>query len=85
MKHNVYANGFQNIEYSSGDIAMAVGVVEPGEYQFTTEREEHVRCITGKLTINGVTLLPGETHVTGPKESFTISTEEPSSYLCVYN
>ena len=85
MKHNIYADGnFQNIEFTDSDSDKSVGVVEPGTYNFTTEREETVQCLTGLLTINGTKCSPGQKVITGKNEQFTISAEETSSYLCSY-
>jgi len=85
MKHNIYADGkFQNIEFKAGDLDKSVGVVESGTYNFTTEREETVECLTGVLVINGNKCLPGQKITIGANELFTITAEEDSSYICSY-
>ena len=85
MKHNVYADGkFQNIEFTDGDLDKSIGVIEPGAYDFTTEREETVKCITGLIIINGTECAPGQEVTISKNEKFTISAEEASSYLCSY-
>ena len=59
MKHNIYANGnFQNIEFTDNNTDKSVGVVEPGIYNFTTEREEIIQCLTGGLEINNAPCVP---------------------------
>lgn len=85
MKHNIYADGkFQNIEFTDSDSDKSIGVIEPGQYNFTTEREETVQCLSGKIIINGNKLTPGQKITTGKNEKFTISAEETSTYLCLY-
>lgn len=85
MKHNIYANGeFQNIEFKDGDLDKSVGVIESGTYNFTTEREETVECLTGILVINGTKCLPGQKVTVGANEPFTITAEGSSSYICSY-
>lgn len=85
MKHNMYADGnFQNIEFIDAQGDKSIGVVAAGTYTFTTEREETVTCISGTISINGNRINSGESIVTGPGETFTISAEETSSYICSY-
>lgn len=73
MKHNVYAYGkFQNIEFTDSESDKSIGIIEAGSYDFTTEHEETVQCLTGQIT------------TTGANEKFTISAEETSTYLCSY-
>jgi purine/pyrimidine-nucleoside phosphorylase len=85
MKHNTYEDGkFQNLKFSDAGQETSVGVIEPGEFNFTTDQEEAVTCLTGQITVNGTTLKPGE-RVFIPKDTpFTISATSPSSYLCIY-
>ena len=85
MKHNIYVNGgLQNIEFTDNDSDRSVGVVEPGSYTLTPDREETIQCLTGLLEINNKQCLPGQKIVVKKGESFTISTKEASSYLCLY-
>ncbi|PWB38608.1 MAG: hypothetical protein C3F02_02750 [Parcubacteria group bacterium] len=85
MKHNIYSSGgVQNIEFTDNQSDKSVGVVDPGSYTFTTEREETVQCLTGSLEINNNQCLPGQKVVIPKGESFTISAKEASSYLCLY-
>lgn len=85
MKHNIYADGgLQNIEFNDNGIDKSVGVVEPGDYTFTPDREETIQCLTGSLAINGNQCLPGQKIVVEKDTPFTISTKEASSYICTY-
>ena len=86
MKHNIYSNGnFQNIEFTDNSIDKSIGVVEPGSYDFTTEREEIIQCLTGELEINNTPCVPnGDKVVIKEWEKFTISAKKTSSYICEY-
>ena len=85
MKHNSYANGgLQNIEFNENGVDKSVGVVEPGNYTFTPDREETIQCLTGSLEINNELCLPGQKIVVKPGAPFAIATKETSSYICTY-
>jgi len=85
MKHNSYSNGgLQNIEFNDNGVDKSVGVVEPGNYTFTPDREETVQCLTGVLEINNNQCLPGQKIVVKQGEQFTLSANETSSYICSY-
>ena len=85
MKHNIYANGgLQNIEFNDNGVDKSVGVVEPGDYTFTPDREETIQCLTGLLIINNNQCLPGQKVVVEKGTPFVISAKETSSYICTY-
>ena len=85
IKHNIYYNGkFQNIEFTDNQSDKSIGVLEAGTYTFTTEKEENVKCISGKITINDIILEPGEEITIKAEQEFTISSEKTSAYLCIY-
>ncbi|MFA5962000.1 MAG: pyrimidine/purine nucleoside phosphorylase [Parcubacteria group bacterium] len=85
MKHNSYANGgLQNIEFSNNGFDKSVGVVEPGKYTFTPDREETIQCLTGLLEINNEQCIPGQEIVVKQGAPFTIVAKETSSYICLY-
>jgi uncharacterized protein YaiE (UPF0345 family) len=85
MKHNIYSNGnVQNIEFNDNGFDKSVGVIEPGTYTFTPDREEVIECLTGTLEINNNQCVPGGKVVVQKGESFTISAKETSSYICSY-
>ena len=85
MKHNSYANGgLQNIEFNDNGVDKTVGVVEPGNYTFTPDREETIECLTGSLEINNEPCLPGQKIVVKSGAPFAIVAKEASSYICSY-
>ena len=86
MNHNSYSDGnVQNLEFINDGQRISIGVVEPGEYSFTSEASEHVTCITGKITINGEPIGPGQSATIDTNSPFTLSVEQTSSYLCKYS
>ena len=86
MKHNVYADGnIQNIEFTNNTTDKSIGVVEPGEYILTPDREETIKCLTGLIKINNTACEPGQEITVEKDKPFTISAEETSSYICSYN
>ncbi|MFZ2188982.1 MAG: pyrimidine/purine nucleoside phosphorylase [Candidatus Moraniibacteriota bacterium] len=85
MKHNSYANGgLQNIEFNDNGVDKSVGVVAPGNYILTPDREETIQCLTGSLEINNEQCLPGQKIIVKPGVPFAIETKETSSYICTY-
>lgn len=68
----------------------SIGVMEPGEYTFSTHKPEEMMVITGSLNV----LLPSAKdwqifeagqifHIQG-KSEFNIQVAEPTAYLCRY-
>lgn len=85
MKHNVYLDGgLQNIEFNDNGVDKSVGVIDPGDYTFTPDRQETIQCLTGLLTINNNQCFPGQKAIIEKSIPFTISTKETSSYICTY-
>jgi len=85
MKHNKYADGkLQNIEFSDKNSNKSVWVIEVGKYNFTTEYEETIQCLTWLITINNINYTPGQKVTIAKNKEFTIVAKETSSYLCLY-
>lgn len=91
MKHSRYFDGrVQSLELRASDGARAtVGVVEPGNYTFSTASEEHISVIEGVMNAR----LPGsdwkryakgEEFVVPADSSFDIEANADVVYLCVY-
>ena len=92
LKVNEYFAGkVKSIGFDSSSIGLtSVGVMEEGEYTFSTAQPEEMTVITGALKV----LLPGEAewkwyeagsvfNVPGHSE-FHLQVAEPTSYLCRY-
>ena len=86
-----FAGKVKSIGFENGSIGRSsVGVMEAGEYNFSTGQPEEMTVIAGSLNV----LLPGSTEwvafgvgdsfpVPG-KSQFTVQVCESSAYLCRY-
>ena len=91
IKVNEYYDGkVKSLGESLNNIPFTVGIIEPGEYTFSTEKEEHMSVVNGSMLVK----LPetndfkeykaGEKFIVASGKSFTAKIEKPVSYLCVY-
>lgn len=89
-KHNrYYDDRVQSLGFSDAEGDATVGVIEPGEYAFTTSRAERMTVVTGVLwhRVPGRPWLsagPGETFSVPAGVGFEVKAERPVSYLCRY-
>ncbi|ACR68382.1 pyrimidine/purine nucleoside phosphorylase [Edwardsiella ictaluri] len=86
-----FAGKVKSIGYDSGSIGRAsVGVMEKGEYTFTTDRPEEMTVVTGALRVlipgapDWQVFTPGETFFVPERSEFNLQVAEPSAYLCKY-
>lgn len=92
LQSNEYFSGkVKSIGFTSSSTGKSsVGVMEEGEYTFSTAQPEEMTVVSGALNV----LLPGETewkvynagqsfNVPGSSE-FHLQVAEPTSYLCRY-
>ncbi len=92
-KANVYFDGkvtSRTIRFANGT-KKTLGIMLPGEYQFTTDAEEVMEILSGALLV----LLPGskdwqayreETSFTVPaKSAFSLRVSEVTDYCCSYS
>jgi uncharacterized protein YaiE (UPF0345 family) len=91
IKINEYFNGsVKSLAYISGTSKSTVGVMEEGEYEFTTATPEVMIVIDGLLTV----LLPdesewkifraGQSFEVPANVSFTVKSSGQTSYVCRY-
>lgn len=91
FKVNEYFDGkVKSISFKTTQGPATVGVMAPGEYEFSTSTRELMTVITGALEVK----LPGRSkwEVFGPQKTFTIEAgqkfqlmvKEDTSYLCLY-
>lgn len=91
LKANVYFEGkVTSRAIYAGAEKLTVGVVLPGEYEFSTTQPEKMQVVSGHFEV----LLPGESQWKPFNEgssfdldaevSFSIRTDEVSEYLCSY-
>ena len=90
IKVNRYEEGrVVSLGFESAQGPYTSGVVEPGQYRFSTEREEHLTVTVGRLEVrlpdqDCQTLDPGRTLVIPPGIGFDLRSDETSSYVCAY-
>jgi len=90
MKHNVYFGGaVQSLEVRTREGRATIGVITPGRYTFDAEFEEHVKLITGMLsvTLSGKRtqqFVAGESYIVPRDSSFEVEASEDVSYICYY-
>lgn len=91
IKVNEYYDGkVKSLGNSLDGIPFTVGIIEPGEYTFSTESEEHMKIVHGSMDVrlagesNFKTYKEGEKFIVPPGESFTVRVEKPVSYVCEY-
>lgn len=90
LKHNSYFDGkVQSLGYERHGRRQTVGVIVPGEYQFTTDGAERMSVINGELHArvgNGAwTAYPAGTAFEVPaKTAFHVRAAAPSAYWCEF-
>jgi purine/pyrimidine-nucleoside phosphorylase len=90
VKHNSYFEGkVQSLGLNEREGFATVGVVEPGDYTFSTDKEERMSVVAGSLRLQ----LPGaawkdygagSVFIVPPKTSFKIVAEADAAYICRY-
>lgn len=91
MKSNEYFDGkVKSIAFDNKAGTHTVGVMDIGEYEFGTSTIEHMKVVSGALTV----LLPGasewkifpagETFVVPANTKFQLKVAEQTAYLCRY-
>lgn len=90
MKHNEYFGGkVQSLGLNEKEGYATLGVIEPGSYAFSTDKEERMTVVSGSMRIK----LPGRdwmlqgegsSFVVPPKVSFDMEAESDVGYICRY-
>jgi hypothetical protein len=90
IKVNEYFDGdVKSLRAESEGQEFTVGIVSPGIYNFSTEKNEHITVTLGQLEVK----LPGtdwqkvnlgETIMIPAKMGFQLRADLTSSYLCMY-
>lgn len=86
-----FAGKVKSIGYESDSVNKAsVGVMEKGEYTFSTNLPEEMTVITGSLRVlmpgapDWQVFMPGETFFVPGKSEFNLQVAESTAYLCKY-
>jgi len=88
--HEYFDGKVKSIAFETSSLPATVGVMEPGEYEFSTSQKETIIVVSGALTVQ----LPGEserrTYATGERfvveagEKFLVQSEGDTAYFCTY-
>ena len=91
FKTNEYFGGqVFSVAFENHDGQATVGVMEAGEYAFSTSSTEHMTVISGSLAVelpgeeNFKTYLPSQTFIVAPDQKFKVKVTEQTAYLCLY-
>ncbi len=86
-----FAGKVKSIGFDSSSIGRAsVGVMEAGEYTFTTALPEEMTVLNGALRVllpgshDWQVFMPGEVFFVPAKSEFILQVAEASAYLCKY-
>ncbi len=88
---NTYFQGnVVSIAFNGMDGEATVGVMAPGEYEFGTSKQEHMKIISGSMKVK----LPGEDtfkaygkddiFIVDANLKFNVVVEAETAYLCLY-
>lgn len=86
-----FAGKVKSVGFDSGSIGRAsVGVMEAGEYTFSTAQPEEMTVVSGALKVlipgspDWQVFMPGETFFVPGQSEFNLQVAEATSYLCRY-
>lgn len=91
LQVNEYFDGkVKSIGFQTATLPATVGVMEAGEYEFSTDKKETITVVSGCLTVQ----LPGsdqfqdypagQSFVVAANEKFQLKIAEQTAYLCTY-
>ena len=88
---NEYFDGnVKSIAFQSETLPATVGVMEVGEYTFSTAAKEYMTVVSGNLTVklpgaaDWQTFNAGETFIVEANASFDVKVTVQTAYLCLY-
>ena len=91
FKVNEYFDGkVKSIGFQTSTLPATVGVMAPGEYEFSTSQKETMSVVSGALTVklpgenDWITFNQGDVFIVDANESFQLKVEVDTAYLCTY-
>jgi uncharacterized protein YaiE (UPF0345 family) len=90
LKHNSYFDGkVQSLGYERNGRKQTVGVIEVGEFQFTTDGAERMTVVNGELSAKvgagaWVVYPAGTSFEVAAKTTFHVKAAAPSAYWCEF-
>jgi uncharacterized protein YaiE (UPF0345 family) len=91
LKVNEYFDGkVKSIAFQTETLPATVGVMAPGEYEFSTAQKETMTVVSGALTVklpgadDWHTFREGSRFVVEADRKFRLKVDVDSAYLCTY-
>lgn len=91
LETNEYFDGkVKSIGFKTSTLPATVGVMEVGEYEFSTSQKETITVVSGALTVmlpdvdNWKTFNQGDSFIVEANEKFQLQVEVETAYLCTY-
>lgn len=91
FKTNEYFDGqVASIGFQTETLPATVGVMAPGEYEFSTNDKETMTVVSGALTVKlpgsdeWNTYAPGNSFIVPAGEAFQLIVAVDTAYLCTY-
>jgi len=91
FKVNEYFDGkVKSIAFQSASLPATVGVMAPGEYEFSTSQKETMSVVSGALTVklpgenDWITFNQGEIFIVDANATFQLKVDQDTAYLCTY-
>lgn len=91
LETNEYFDGkVKSIGFKTATLPATVGVMETGEYEFSTSQKETMTVVSGALTVmlpnssEWKTFNQGDNFIVEANEKFQLKVEVATAYLCTY-
>ena len=88
---NEYFDGnVKSIAFQGEKLPATVGVMAPGEYEFSTSQHETMTVVSGALTVklpgadDWQTFASGDVFEVAAHQSFQLKVAQDTAYLCTY-
>ncbi|MCR8669430.1 pyrimidine/purine nucleoside phosphorylase [Aestuariibaculum sp. M13] len=89
-ENSYFNNNVKSLGYTTAEGKSTLGVMEPGEYEFSTSLHETMTVIEGEMTVKlpnsneWATYKAGEAYEIDANKSFLVKVSTQTSYLCQY-
>lgn len=91
LETNEYFDGkVKSIGFKTATLPATVGVMEIGEYEFDTSKQETITVVSGALTVRlpdtskWKTFRQGDNFIVEANKKFQLKVEIATAYLCTY-
>ena len=91
IKVNEYFNGtVKSLGFEASDGPATVGLMQPGNYEFTTGKMEIMKVISGKLSVqlndasSWIDFSAGENFTVGANQKFKLKVAQDTVYICLF-